>query len=96
MDLKDKVAVVAGGSGAIGSASAHRLAQAGAKIIVGYNSRPDRADAVAASLPGAGHRAIRIPMLEPPLIREAACAMLGGVTSSWVLLPRHGMGSYRP
>ena len=41
MDLKDKVAVIAGGSGAIGAASARRLAQA-AQIVVGYNSKSDQ------------------------------------------------------
>lgn len=72
MDLQDKVAVITGGSGAIGAASALRMAQAGAKIVVGYNSKPDQADSVVKSLPGAGHRTMRIPMLETPLIREAA------------------------
>jgi 3-oxoacyl-[acyl-carrier protein] reductase len=72
MDLKDKVAVITGGSGAIGSASAQRMAQAGAKIVVGYNNNREQADAVVAALPGSGHRAIRIPMLETALIREAA------------------------
>ena len=72
MDLQDKVAVITGGSGAIGAASALRMAQAGAKIVVGYNSKPDQAESVAKSLPGAGHRTMRIPMLETPLIREAA------------------------
>lgn len=72
MDLQDKVAVITGGSGAIGAAAARRLAAAGAKIVVGYNSNPEQADAVVKSLPGSGHRAIRIPMLETALIREAA------------------------
>jgi len=71
MDLKDKVAVIAGGSGAIGSATAQRLAQAGARIVIGYNSKPEKADAALKTLPGTGHRAIRLPMLETPLIREA-------------------------
>ena len=71
MDLNDKVAVITGGSGAIGSASAQRLAQAGAKIVIGYNSKPEQPDAVVKVLPGSGHRAIRIPMLETPLTREA-------------------------
>jgi 3-oxoacyl-[acyl-carrier protein] reductase len=75
MDLKDKVAVITGASGAIGSASAHRLARAGAKIVVGYNTNREQADAVAAALPGSGHRAIRIPMLETPLIGEAAAVV---------------------
>ena len=35
MDLKDKIAVITGGSGAIGSATAQRLAQAGANVVIG-------------------------------------------------------------
>jgi len=61
MNLNGKVAVVTGGSGAIGSATARRLAEAGAVVVVGYNAKPERADDVAASLPGTGHRALRIP-----------------------------------
>lgn len=72
MNLKDKVAVVTGASGAIGAATACRLAEAGARVVVGYNSKPAEADKIAAALPGGGHRALRIPMLETPLIREAA------------------------
>ena len=75
MDLKDKVAVITGASGAIGAASAQRLAQGGAKIVVGYNSHPEKANTVVASLPGSGHSTIRIPMLETPLIREAAAVV---------------------
>ena len=72
MDLQDKVAVITGASGAIGAATAQRLAAAGAKIVVGYNSNPEQAAKVAASLPGTGHMTLRIPMLETPLIRQAA------------------------
>ena len=72
MDLKDKVAVITGGIGAIGAASARRLAQAGARIVVGYNSKSEQAQAIVAELPGSGHQAVRIPMLETPLIRTAA------------------------
>jgi 3-oxoacyl-[acyl-carrier protein] reductase len=75
MNLNGKVAVVTGGSGAIGSATARRLAEAGAVVVVGYNAKPERADDVAASLPGTGHRALRIPMLETKLIREAAATV---------------------
>ena len=75
MDLKDKVAVITGGSGVIGSASARRLAQAGAKIVIGYNTNAGQAQAVADALPGTGHRAIRIPMLDTALIREAAAVV---------------------
>jgi 3-oxoacyl-[acyl-carrier protein] reductase len=74
MDLKGKVAVVTGGSGAIGAATCRRLAQAGASVVVGYNSRAQEAEAVVQELAGAGHRTMRIPMLETPMIREAAAA----------------------
>jgi len=75
MNLTGKVAVVTGGSGAIGSATARRLAEAGAKVVVGYNSRADRADAVVASLAGDGHQALRIPMLETPVIQDVAATV---------------------
>ena len=39
MNLHDNVAVVTGASGGIGSATAHRLAEAGCRVVVGYNSR---------------------------------------------------------
>jgi 3-oxoacyl-[acyl-carrier protein] reductase len=90
MDLNDKVAVITGGSGAIGAASAQRLAQGGAKIVVGYNGNPDKAAAVVASLPGSGHRAIRIPMLETPLIREAAATVERGYGRCDVLVNSAG------
>jgi 3-oxoacyl-[acyl-carrier protein] reductase len=75
MNLKDKVAVVTGATGGIGSATAYRLAAAGARVIVGYNNKLPEAAKVAAALPGAGHRALRIPMLETNLIREVAATV---------------------
>ena len=75
MDLASKVAVVTGASGGIGSATASRLAEAGAHVIVGYNSKLAAAEKVVASLPGSGHRAMRIPMLETPVIREVAATI---------------------
>lgn len=72
MNLRGKVAVVTGGSGAIGSATARRLAEADAKVVVGYNSKPGQAEAVASALPGSDHRAMRIPMLETAVIRDVA------------------------
>jgi 3-oxoacyl-[acyl-carrier protein] reductase len=75
MNPNGKVAVVTGGSGAIGSAIARRLAEAGAVVVVGYNTRPEQAADVVASLPGTGHRALHIPMLETKLIRDAAATV---------------------
>jgi 3-oxoacyl-[acyl-carrier protein] reductase len=39
MNLKDLVAAVTGASGGVGAAIAHRLAEAGARIIAGYNGK---------------------------------------------------------
>ena len=75
MDLKNKVAVVTGGSGAIGAATALRLAEAGARVIVGYNGNAAQADKVVASLPGTGHRAIRIPVTDSAVIAEVAATV---------------------
>ena len=100
MDLQGKVAVITGGSGAIGAAAAHRMAQAGATIVVGYNSRPEQAAAVVNALPGSGHRAIRIPMLETALIRDAAsmveteygrCDVLVNSAGFTRLIPHHDL-----
>ena len=75
MNLAHKVAVVTGASGGIGSATARRLADAGARVVVGYNSKAAEAEAVAAGLPGSGHRAMRIPMLDTAEIREVAATV---------------------
>lgn len=41
IDLEGRVAVVSGGSRGIGQACVHKLAQAGAKVVIGFND-PDR------------------------------------------------------
>ena len=72
MKLQGKVAVVTGASGGIGSATAHRLAEAGCMVLVGYNSRADAAEKVVAALPGSGHRTARMPMEDTAVLREVA------------------------
>ena len=72
MDLTDKVAVITGASGGIGAAVARRMADAGARVVAGYNSNAAEAAKLVAGLAGDGHCAMRIPMLETPVIREVA------------------------
>jgi len=70
--LQDKVAVVTGGSSGIGAASARALAQAGARVAVGYNKGRDRAEALIKELPGTGHRAIHMRSEDSATLRAAA------------------------
>ena len=59
-DLKDKAALVTGGSRGIGAAVAVALAAAGAAFAVNYRERADAADALVADLNKAGHRAMAV------------------------------------
>lgn len=54
-DLTGKCALVTGGSNGIGAATVRMLADAGARVMIGYNKGEARAQELLASLPGAGH-----------------------------------------
>ena len=82
-DLTDKCAFVPGGYGGIGEAIAWGLAQAGASVAVAGRS-VEKAQALAARLEGAGHRAFGFSMegLDVASIRstvDAAAAKLGRI-----------------
>ena len=52
MDLSNKVAIVTGASRGIGRASAERLGQAGAKVVINYNRNAEPAQALAQDIGG--------------------------------------------
>jgi NAD(P)-dependent dehydrogenase (short-subunit alcohol dehydrogenase family) len=77
--LQDKVAVVAGGGSGIGAATALRLAEAGASVVIG-DLKPEAADSVAAQIQEQGGRAIGIGFDvtdEPSVGRLVAAAVEG-------------------
>jgi len=57
-DLKNRVALVTGGSRGIGAGIAVALARAGADVAVNYRERADAANAVCAEITGMGRKAI--------------------------------------
>src|SRR5256714_14235460 len=75
IDLTGKVAVTPGASSGIGAASARLFAEAGARVVAGYNQGADRANAVVESLAGGGHKSIRLPLEDSAEIRKAAAAV---------------------
>ena len=75
-------AVIVGGSGGIGAATARLLAERGATIAVGYRSNQVVAEQLAHELPGSGHAALPVSVTDTPSIerfRDDALATLGGV-----------------
>jgi 3-oxoacyl-[acyl-carrier protein] reductase len=77
--LDGKVAVVTGASSGIGRESAKLFANAGARVVVGYNRGVERANEVVASLAGSGqanfHKAMQLPLEDTAQIRKVAAAV---------------------
>lgn len=70
--LSGKVAVVFGGTGGIGSASATALAEAGARIALVGGGDLAKAQAAADALPGEGHRAFVADIADTKQIEKVA------------------------
>lgn len=70
--LKDKVAVVLGGSGGIGAAAAYQFAAEGARVVVVYRSDKAGAEVVVASLPSSGHITAAAAVEDTPSLEALA------------------------
>ena len=71
--LQGRIAVITGGTGAIGLATAQRLANLGARCVLLYNSESaESAAAKAASLPGSGHLCFKAPITDSQTLKSVA------------------------
>lgn len=73
--LDGQVAVIAGGTGGIGYASARRFATLGARVVLLSRSDLQAAQARAAELPGEGHGAVFAAIDDSASLRAAAAAV---------------------
>jgi NAD(P)-dependent dehydrogenase (short-subunit alcohol dehydrogenase family) len=69
------VALVTGGAGGLGSAICRKLADAGFRLVVGYNRSADGAHQLASSLPGRGHSAWLAPVTASAQLEALASAI---------------------
>jgi glucose 1-dehydrogenase len=60
ISLKGQVALVTGGSSGLGAASAKGLADAGAAVVINYNSQPEPAEKLAQQIRDGGGQAIAV------------------------------------
>ena len=72
MELKDRVALVAGGTGLLGTAIARALAGAGADIVITYLERKDAALLALLAVDGATPRGKAASLLWPDVDDDAA------------------------
>jgi 3-oxoacyl-[acyl-carrier protein] reductase len=72
MQLKDKIAVVTGGSNGIGAATVRMLADEGASVVICYNKGEERARALLVQLPKANHRIQQLAVEDSSSVRRAA------------------------
>jgi 3-oxoacyl-[acyl-carrier protein] reductase len=71
------VAVVTGGAGSIGTIICLALAREGMRVVVGYNRSAEKANALAARLPGGGHVALSAPVTDSAALAKLSEEIAG-------------------
>jgi 3-oxoacyl-[acyl-carrier protein] reductase len=95
-EMKNQVAVVVGGSGAIGSAICRHFAGAGATCVVTYNSGEKPAKDLVAGLPGAGHWSAHVPVDDSKALAGLAADVQAKFGKLDVLVNCAGITRYVP
>ena len=75
LPLHNKVALVTGGAGGIGSGICRKLAAEGARLIVTYNSNAERAEKLVTELGEGKHLVFKAPITDPESLRSLAAAI---------------------
>ena len=68
--LKNKIALVTGGSNGIGAATVQMLSQAGATVLIGYYNGKNRANELLKNISGNNHQIIQIKLEDSESILE--------------------------
>jgi 2-hydroxycyclohexanecarboxyl-CoA dehydrogenase len=97
MNLKDKLAIVTGAASGIGAATAEKLAQAGATVVVA-DVQEEKGEAQAAALRAAGHKAqfMRVDMTDAQSVASFAEAVQARFGPVDVLVNGAGWGRTHP
>jgi 3-oxoacyl-[acyl-carrier protein] reductase len=94
--MQGQVAVIIGGSGAIGSAICRHFAAAGATCAVTYNGGEKAAKELVASLPGRGHWSARVPVDDSAALAALAAQVESTFGKLHVLVNCAGITRYVP
>ncbi|WP_439618798.1 SDR family NAD(P)-dependent oxidoreductase [Shinella sp.] len=89
--LAGKVAVIVGGSGGIGRETCAEFAAAGARVVVGYRNGREKAEQIAADLPGEGHIVLPVSIEVTASINAFRDAVLGATGQVDILVNAAGI-----
>ena len=84
--LDGQVAVITGGTGAIGAATALRLAHLGARIVLLHRGGAEKSTDLLKSLPGSGHSAVSASVTNSSELAQAAQTVLQQTGGAHILI----------
>ena len=84
--LDGQVAVITGGTGAIGAATALRLAHLGARIVLLHRGGAEKSADLLKSLPGSGHSAVSASVTNSSELAQAAQTVLQQTSGAHILI----------